>query len=153
MSCSPMPHSKTLPPTPPAWALATLILGIGSLLTTPVTAGSACVMAKEQGNTLAVEWATGVPSVDAAIEQAKQALRKQGYAYIFPQANSALDNGWMVIVKTEYHTLRGRLRTSFGCGFSQNPTLAEQMALTDLRSYSWGWRPEMGYTIYQKTTY
>lgn len=116
--------------------------------------GAACAIAKKLGNSLDIAWATGADSVADAIGQAKQELHKRGYPYVFPQANSNQPHGWMVIVKTGYRNARGRPRTSYGCGFSTlSATAAERDAVDNLRSYSWGWRPEFGYQVIEKTSY
>ncbi|HEB95673.1 MAG TPA: hypothetical protein ENI96_04490 [Sedimenticola thiotaurini] len=113
--------------------------------------GTACVVAKRQGNSLAIEWVVGEASVSSAIARASQALRRRGYDYIFPQANSNLAHGWMVVIETEYRTYTGRSRTSYGCGFSaSSEEQAEQLAVQDLRSYSWGWKPKYGYQVKEK---
>lgn len=114
------------------------------------TGGNACVTAKKLGSTLAIEWATGQPSISSAIEKAKGALRAKGHTYTFPQANSPLAHGWMVVVKTGYTSRTGRSRTSYGCGFAADAANAEQLALKDLRSYSWGWIPAYGYEVIEK---
>ena len=110
------------------------------------TGGSVCVVAKEQGNSLAIEWVVGEQSISQAITSAKSTLNAQGFAHVFPQAKSAIPHGWIVVVKTAYKTVTGRVRTSYGCGFSQESAhAAEQLAVSDLRAYSWGWKPEYGY--------
>jgi hypothetical protein len=116
--------------------------------------GSACVIAKKLGDSLAIEWAVGEPSVAHAMEKAKQALHAQGFEYVFPQSNSSNQHGWMIIVKTRYRTNTGRERTSYGCGFSnQSPAVAETNALLNLRTYSWGWKENSGYEVIEKHQY
>ncbi|TVO75306.1 hypothetical protein [Sedimenticola selenatireducens] len=118
------------------------------------TGGAACVVAKKLGNSLAIQWATGEPSVSQAIDKAKQALQRQGYEYVFPQSNSHAQHGWIVIIKTHYSTYTGRERTSFGCGFDDHSAeTAEQRALANLRSYSWGWKSNLGYEVIEKKKY
>lgn len=118
------------------------------------TGGAACVVAKKLGDSLAIEWATGEPSVAHAIEKAKQALRVKGYEYVFPQSNSNNPHGWMIIIKTQYRTYTGRERTSYGCGFSnQSAASAESNALLNLRTYSWGWKESIGYEVIEKHQY
>lgn len=108
--------------------------------------GSVCVVAKEQGNSLAIEWAVGEQSVSQAIISAKSALYSRGFTHVFPQAKSAIPHGWIVVIKTVYKTVRGKIRTSYGCGFSQESArAAEDFAVSDLSAYSWGWKPEYGY--------
>jgi hypothetical protein len=116
--------------------------------------GSACVIAKKLGDSLAIEWAVGEPTVGHAMEKAKQALHAKGYEYVFPQSNSSNQHGWMIIVKTRYRTYTGRERTSYGCGFSnQSPAAAETNALLNLRTYSWGWKESSGYEVIEKHQY
>lgn len=123
--------------------------GQTAVLTKPMApAGAACVIAKKLGDSLAIEWAVGEPSVAHAIEKAKQALRIKGYEYVFPQSNSNNQHGWIVIIKTQYRTYTGRERTSYGCGFSnQSPAIAETNAILNLRTYSWGWKESSGYDV------
>lgn len=123
--------------------------GQTAVLTKPMApGGAACVIAKKLGDSLAIEWAVGEPSVAHAIEKAKQALRIKGYEYVFPQSNSNNQHGWIVIIKTQYRTYTGRERTSYGCGFSnQSPAIAETNAILNLRTYSWGWKESSGYDV------
>ena len=65
-----------------------------------VTSGAACVVAKQQGHSLASEWRVGARSVDTAIEHARRALRARGFGESFPQANSDLAHGWLMIVES-----------------------------------------------------
>jgi hypothetical protein len=126
----------------------------GPVSAVPLPRGGACVIAKEGGSSQAIEWVLGERSVADAIEKAKRKLREQGYEYVFPQANSALPHGWLVIVKTEYRTFTGRSRTSYGCGFSgRSEQEAEELAIVDLQSFSWGWRTGFGYKVMQKQRY
>ncbi len=116
--------------------------------------GAACVVAKKLGNSLAIEWSTGAPSVSQAIARAKQALREKGFKYVFPQANSSLPHGWMIVIKTQYKTFTGKIRTSYGCGFSAvSAKQAEQLAVRDLRAFSWGWKPQYGYDVIENKRY
>jgi hypothetical protein len=122
-------------------------------------AGASCAVAKRLGNSLAIEWvASPDESVDAAIHKAKQKLLAQGYRKrgqdVHVQASSPLRHAYMVIVKTTYTTRTGRSRTSYGCGYSPRSVReAQQAALYDLRNYSWGWKPEMGYEVLQSLRY
>jgi len=114
-------------------------------------AGSACVVAKKQGNSQAIEWAIRAGSVSVAIKQAKQVLRSKGYEDLFPQANSPLEHGWAVMIRAQYTSPRRKKRISYGCGFSASTKQhAIHLATKDLRSYSWAWRPEMGFEIVQE---
>ena len=148
------------PPVSPIHKLCLAILAIlplyGQATEAPArtAAGAACVIAKKQGNSLDIAWITGAASVTEAISEAKQTLLGRGHTDVFPQANSDQPHGWMVIVKTGYQNARGRPRTSYGCGFSPlSVNAAEQNAVDNLQSYSWGWRPEFGYRVVEKTTY
>ena len=112
--------------------------------------GSACVVAKQLGDSLAIEWAVGRPTVSKAIADAKRALAARGFEHVFPQGNSPITHGWLVVVKTKYQTYTGRTRTSYGCGFSPQSAIgAEELAINDLRTYSWGWKPSHGYNQVQ----
>lgn len=119
------------------------------------------MVAKELGNSLAIEWiADSKESVDSAIEKAKAKLQSQGFIKkklqdVHVQANTNLTHGYMVIIKTRYKTpyktTMGDTRTSYGCGFSEtSSTEAEQEAINNLRSYSWGWKSEYGYELHAK---
>lgn len=125
-----------------------------SSATDATTSGAACVIAKQLGNSIAIEWALGEPSVDQAIKRAKQALHARGYEHVFPQAGSSDAHGWMVIIQTRYQTYTGRERTSYGCGFSaQSSAMAEANAQKNLRAYSWGWKERMGYQVIENLKY
>lgn len=119
-----------------------------------MTGGAACVVAKKLGNSEAIEWSVGQPSVSIAIETAKAALQKKGFSYVFPQANSAIPHGWLAVIKTAYRTFTGKVRTSYGCGLSAiSAKDAEELATIDLRAYSWGWKPNYGYEIVEIIQY
>jgi hypothetical protein len=124
-------------------------------------AGGVCMVAKELGNSLAIEWiADKKESVDSAIEKAKAKLESQGFGKkklqdVHVQANTHLGHGYMVIIKTKYNTphktVMGNTRTSYGCGFSEKSSAeAEQAAINNLRSYSWGWKKEFGYELHAR---
>lgn len=116
--------------------------------------GSACVVAKNLGNSESIAWSLGQPTISQAIAKAKASLKKRGYVYVFPQANSPLPHGWLVVIKTEYQTITGRIRTSYGCGFSaKSEQDAEQQAQLDLQAYSWGWKPKHGYQVFERQRY
>jgi hypothetical protein len=122
-------------------------------------AGGSCVVAKKLGNSLAIEWvAAAGESGLSATEKAKQKLLDQGhkgrYIDVHPQALSDLPSAYVVIVKSSYRTIRGKMRTSYGCGFDAGSTQAAELrAIDNLRSYSWGWKPETGYEIVQRLSY
>jgi len=116
--------------------------------------GAACVVAKKLGNSLAIEWVVGEQSVSKAITSAKFALKSRGFDYVFPQGNSSIPHGWIVVVKTEYKTIIGKMRTSYGCGFSTvSADEAEALAVSELSAYSWGWKPKFGYDKVQLKRY
>jgi hypothetical protein len=109
------------------------------------------VVAKTQGHSEAIEWVIRSVSVAQAILQAKQILRSKGYEYLFPQSNSAIEHGWAAMIKVQYTNPRGKIRESYGCGFSPSSREdAIRLATKDLRSYSWAWRSEMGYEVVQE---
>ncbi len=119
------------------------------------------MVAKELGNSLAIEWiADKNETVDSAIEKAKVRLQSQGFRKnklqdVHVQANTNLVHGHMVIIKTTYKTpyktKRGNTRTSYGCGFSDTSSAdAERAAISNLRSYSWGWKNDFGYELYAR---
>ncbi len=127
----------------------------------PAVSGGACTVAKELGNSLAIEWiADAKTTVDNAIENTKVSLQGQGYTKqklrdVHVQASTHLTHGYMVIIKTKYKTPYktriGHIRTSYGCGFSDKSLAdAEQAAVGNLRSYSWGWKSEYGYELHAK---
>jgi len=137
----------------------TLLLAVTSA-SAPVTAvgqkpgGCACVVAKQRGDSVAIEWATGENSVSDAIDKAKQALGDRGYEYAFPQGNSPLPHGWLVVVETEYRTFTGNMRTRYGCGFSDNSEAdAVDKALNDLQTYALDWKPRYGYEVIERERY
>lgn len=116
--------------------------------------GCACVVAKQRGDSVAIEWATGENSVSDAIDKAKQALGDRGYDYAFPQGNSPLPHGWLVVVETEYLTFTGKMRTRYGCGFSdQSEADAIDKAVTDLQAYALDWKPGHGYEVIERKRY
>lgn len=126
-----------------------------------VYAGGVCMVAKELGNSLAIEWiADAKVSVNSAIEITKTKLQEQGFSKkklrdVHVQANTNLAHGYMVIIKTKYKTpyktTMGDTRTSYGCGFSATSSAtAEQAAINNLRSYSWGWKSDYGYELHAR---
>ncbi len=116
------------------------------------------MVAKELGNSLAIEWVADTKeSIDSAIEKAKISLHNKGFSKrklldLHVQASTQLAHGYLVIVKTKYttpfKTKMGNSRTSYGCGFSKTSFAdAEQTAVSNLRTYSWGWKSEFGYEL------
>ncbi len=118
-----------------------------------VQAGAVCVVAKKLGNSLDIEWmAAPDQSAHSALQLVKDRLIERGYQDkyhgLHPQASSELSHGYGAIIKTEYETRIGRQRTSYGCGFSEfSKQHARDLALYNLRNYSWGWNPEFGYQV------
>ncbi len=137
-------------------SVSTLLLLCGSQW---LQAGASCVVAKKLGNSLAIEWvAAENESGSSATHKAKQKLLTQGlhgkYQDVHPQVATDLPHAHVVIVKTEYETLRGKKRTSYGCGFSAHSVEhAKDLAIYNLRNYSWGWKPEFGYQVQEKFSY
>jgi hypothetical protein len=129
------------------------------LIPTVGLAGGSCVVAKKLGNSLAIEWVAGAEETGfSATEKAKQRLLEQGhkgrYIDVHPQALSDLHSAYVVVVKSSYRTVRGKMRTSYGCGFDAGSVeAAEYRAVDNLRSYSWGWKPETGYEVLQRFSY
>jgi hypothetical protein len=130
-----------------------------SLYVGQLQAGAACVVAKRLGDSLAIEWiASSQESVTGAVAKATRKLVDQGYRIkgqdVHAQASTEWPHAHMVIIKTHYITLTGRSRASYGCGYSLNSAAeAEQRALYDLRNYSWGWKPELGYEVLEVIQY
>ncbi len=122
-------------------------------------AGGSCVVAKKLGDSLAVEWVTGAEETAlSATEKAKEKLREQGhqgrYIDVHPQALTELAHAYVVIIKSRYQTVRGRMRTSYGCAFdSESFQTAEVLAVRNLQTYSWGWKPENGYEVVAQFQY
>jgi hypothetical protein len=122
-------------------------------------AGGSCAVVKQLGNSLAIEW-VAAPEINAAqaMSMVKQKLVAEGYRKrgqdVHTQATTNLEHGYLVVVKSVYENARGKPRTSFGCGFSgRSAGHAEQMAQYNLSSYSWGWKPEMGYEMVESVSY
>jgi len=120
-------------------------------------AGGACAVAKELGNSLAIDWVANTnDTASNAINKSKTMLRNKGFTKkklldLHIQASTSLAHGHLIIIKTAYKTWRGKTRTSYGCGFSQKSTVqAKQRALTNLRSYSWEWKPEFGFELHTR---
>jgi hypothetical protein len=133
-----------------------LLVILGVLIQSSAWAGGSCVVAKRQGDSLAIEWvASSTDSAESALAKAKQRLLDLGYRKkgqdVHAQSSTDLPHAYLVVVKTVYTTLLGKPRTSYGCGFSSRSSAeAEQAALYDLRNYSWGWKPEFGYEVVDK---
>lgn len=140
---------------------AMLLLLSVSLTTPQITAASGvCAVAKELGNSLAIDWiADEGETVTSATEKTKGLLRKKGFTKrklldLHVQTSTSLPHGHMVIIKSTYTTRVGKTRNSYGCGFSRHSSAdAEQIAVKNLRSYSWGWKPEFGYKLHTKHSF
>jgi len=123
------------------------------------TAGGVCVVAKELGNSLAIEWVAEEESIASATEKATNLLRDKGFTKrklldLYVQASTSLPHGHLVIIKSSYTTRMGKDRTSYGCGFNrQASAAAEQAAIRNLRSFSWGWKPEFGYELHVRQSF
>ncbi len=124
-----------------------------------VTAGAACVMAKWQGNTLDYAMVADGRHVADAQQAAREALYAKGYDdfgagvdVTHPQAISELEHGYAVVLRSNFKTLRGKDRTSYGCGFSAvSYEDALWGAVRDLQRFSWGWKPDRdGYQVMDK---
>lgn len=120
-------------------------------------AGTACVVAKELGNSLAIEWvASPNETAETALEKAKKRLELEGFKRqkmldVHAQTTSDLDHGYLLILRAEYTNWRGKARVSYGCGFSPiSSKSAGQAALDNLRSYAWGWEAEDGYKVIEE---
>jgi hypothetical protein len=116
-------------------------------------------VAKRHGDSLAIEWvASAQESAASAMQKAKAKLITAGYRTkgqdVHIQAGSELFHAYLVVIKTTYQTSRGKTRTSYGCGFSgSSAPHAEQAAIYNLRNYSWGWKPELGYEVIESIRY
>ncbi len=132
---------------------------IGLFLWLPLSgdamAGAACVIAKDKGDSKAIEWVHSPESAEVALAQAKQKLRKLGYKYLFPQITTELEHAYVIIIKSNYKSARGWDRTTYGCGFSDKSyDEALWAAIRNLQSYAWGWKPDReGYKISDKKRY
>ncbi len=120
-------------------------------------AGTACVVAKELGNSLAIEWvASPNETAETALMKAKKRLELGGFKRqkmldLHAQTTSGLDHGYLLILRAEYTNWRGKSRVSYGCGFSPiSSKAAGQAALDNLRSYAWGWEAEDGYKVIEE---
>jgi hypothetical protein len=122
-------------------------------------AGGACVVAKKMGNALAIEWVAGPQESGAsAVKEAKLRLKEQGhhgkYVDVHPQVTSEYQHAYLVIIKSSYQTVRNKPRTSYGCGIDPRSwNDAGGMAVQNLHTYDWGWKPEHGFEIIEQTKY
>lgn len=137
------------------------LIGLSLLLTVSgnVMAGAACVVAKKQGNSRAIEWVHSSVSAEVALLQAKEKLKQKlgqrDYKRLFPQSTTELEHAYVIIIRSDYKSSRGQDRTSYGCGFSEKSyDDALWAAIRNLQSYAWGWKPDRdGYKISDKSKY
>lgn len=138
-----------------------LVLGAVGASAAPV-GGAACVMAKWQGNTLDYALVTGEAHPGDAQEKARAILREKGYGdygpgvdVTHPQGVTNLPHAFVVVIRSDYKTWRGKDRTSFGCGFSaQSYDDALWDAIRDMQRFSWGWVPDRdGYQVVEQQRY
>ncbi|MCP3671367.1 MAG: hypothetical protein GY814_13220 [Gammaproteobacteria bacterium] len=123
-------------------------------------AGGVCVVAKELGNSLAIEWvAAERTTITEATKMAYNLLHNKGFIKkkmrdLHVQASTALQHGHVIIIKSRYETRIGKIRTSYGCGFSQHSSAeAKRIAVKNLRSFSWGWKPGFGYELHARHSF
>ncbi len=141
------------------WTVVSSMGMLMLLLADGSSAGGACVVAKKLGDSLAVKVvAAPEEGVLEAVNKAEKYLIDNGYKgrYIglHPQANTELPHAYVVVVKSVYTTIRGKQRTSYGCGFDQRSfEAAQHAALYDLQSYAWGWVEKNGYEVVEKFSY
>jgi hypothetical protein len=133
---------------------ASLLLALNPSL---LQAGTACVVAKELGNSLAIEWiASPNETAETALVEAKKRLELEGFKRqkmldVHAQTTSDLEHGYVLILRAEYTNWRGKSRISYGCGFSPiSSKEAGQAALDNLRNYAWGWKAEDGYQVVEE---
>ena len=108
-------------------------------------------LSAEMETHVTVPYLTGDKNLETKV--ARQGWRGK-YQDAHPQASSDLAHAHMVIVKSQYETLTGKQRTSYGCGYSARSLQeAGEAALTDLQNYSWGWKPEHGYQVVKQHEY
>lgn len=125
----------------------------------PPPGGAACVMAKWQGNTLDYVLVTGKDHAGEAQEAARMLLKEKGYGnygagvdITHPQGMTNLAHGFVVVLRSDFKTSRGKDRTSYGCGFSaKSYDDALWDAIRDMQRFSWGWKPDRdGYQVVVK---
>jgi len=136
-----------------------ILVSLLLLLSGGAMAGAACVIAKEKGNSKAIEWVHSEESAETALVQAKERLKQRlgqrDYKRLFPQATTELEHAYVIIIRSDYKNSRGKDRTSYGCGFSEKSyDKALWAAIRNLQSYAWGWRPDRdGYEISDRKKY
>jgi len=124
--------------------------------------GAACVMAKWQGNTLDYVLVTGSAGPEQAQQAARDQLKAKGYGnygagvdVTHPQGFTNLPHAFVVVLRSDYKTWRGKDRTSYGCGFSAvSRDEALWDAIRDMQRFSWGWIPDRdGYQLVEEQRY
>jgi GMP synthase-like glutamine amidotransferase len=136
--------------------LSSLLLALGA---TTLQAGGACAVAKKHGQSTAIEWVAGpdetaVSAQEKAMNKLLAAGHRHRYSDVHSQEITNLKHAYVVIVRSEFETIRKKKRVSYGCGFHPKSSRdAEWEALKNLQSYSWGWYPNMGYEIVEKFRY
>ncbi len=116
--------------------------------------GNVCVVAKKDGSALDIVWVTGKAHPYLALQEAKQRLHDKGYKVVFPQESSNLRHGFMIIIRADYTSKRGRPRVNYGCGFSRiSPEHAETLAMLNLTGHAWDWKSAYGYKIIKQSRF
>ena len=124
--------------------------------------GSACVMAKHQGQTFDYALVYGKSHPVEAQEAAEAELRAKGYGdydrhldVVRAQNLTDLDHAYVIVIRSEFRDARGKARSAMGCGFSAaSYHEAEYDAVHDLQAYFWGWKPDQhGYQLLRKFEY
>ena len=146
----------------PASLLLVALVSGPALAADAAVGGAACVMAKWQGNTLDYALVTSSVGPGEAQQAAKDRLKEKGYGnygpgvdVTHPQGVTALPHAYVVVLRSDFKTSRGKDRTSYGCGFSAvSRDQAIWDAIRDLQRFSWGWVPDRdGYQVVQEQRY
>ncbi len=133
--------------------LSSMPLGAAFAADTP-GGGNVCVVAKKDGSALDIVWVTGKAHPYLALQEAEKRLHDKGYKVVFPQESSNLRYGFMVILRADYTSKRGRPRVNYGCGFSRiSPAHAEALAMLNLTGFAWDWKSAYGYQIIERSRF
>lgn len=134
-----------------------------ALFTAPVwSAGSACVMAKYNGQTFDYELVVGKDHPITAIEEGEKALAERGYDSYYKeldvrhaQAITYLPHAYVIVIRSEFKNWRDKDNSVMGCGFSaKSYDDALWEAIRDAQAYYWGWKPDRDkYKIVKKLRY
>ena len=120
----------------------------------PPRGGGACVVAKKDGSALDIVWVTGKSHPYLALEAAERQLHEKGYKVVFPQETSNLAHGFLVVVRADYTSRRGRARVNYGCGFSRvSWEHAETLAMLNLTGFAWDWKSAYGYRVIERSRF